>query len=491
MKKFKTKKGKAIVIDEEAVKEELEKARNEKPKKEFQSIQEISDKAMEILKDPELFNKIYKIELDKKIVGEEEGRKVIVLCAYGGRLVENCQTASYNIMVNDDAGTGKDYMTGASLEMMPKQFYIKKTRISPTVLNYWHNDEPLWSWDGKVLYLEDISESILNHDVFKVMCSSGTSATIVKDQKVIDLEVEGKPVMIITTATATPNPELTRRFVILNLDSSKDQTKEIMKRHSQFRAEGIIPVVNADYRHAMQFLKRVKVKIPFAEKIHEHFPHQNIIMRTHYPRFLDFISASAGFHQFQRKEDNGFILAEGQDYDLARECFLKLCSNKYMIPLTINQKKILKIFEKDPNLSGTISELHAGHVNFISDKALRYNLSLLSSYGIFKTEAKINMQNKTVECYMLEKGYKPNEKITIPTYEEVCSFTSEPSLPSPPTSPSEPSLPTNNNKNNNNRGKKVGFLEVGKVGKQESGIGDDIILQKNPELKEIMEEFSE
>jgi hypothetical protein len=423
-----------------------------------------------------------------KSVEEEEGRKVIVLCAYGGRLVENSQIASFNIMVNDDAGTGKDYMTGASLEMLPSQYYIKKTRISPTVLNYWKTDDPQWTWDGKVLYLEDISEGILNHDVFKVMCSSGTSATIVKDQKVLDLEVEGKPVMIITTATATPNPEMTRRFVILNLDSSKDQTKEIMKRHSKFRQEGIIPKINPDIRHAMQFLKRVKVKIPFADKIDEHFPNNNIIMRTHYPRFLDFISASAAFHQFQRKEEEGFIFAEGKDYDLARDCFLKLCSNKYMIPLTINQKKILEIFELNPYLKGTISELHASCMNFISDRALSYNLSLLSNYGILKSQAEINQFNKTVESYSLSLSYKPNEKIVIPTYEEICQFASLPSEPSTPSLTSLPSIPNKNNK-------KRDFSEVAKEAKHEIGFGDDIIQHDEqeitPELKEIMDEFSQ
>ena len=445
-----------------------------------------------VLKDPNLFDKMFKTELDKKIVGEIESRKVIGLCGFGGRLVKNAQVASFNLMVNDDAGVGKDYIANASLEMMPNKAIEKRTRISATVLNYWHNaeDEPLWTWDGKVLYLEDISETILNHEVFKCMCSSGSSASIVKDQKVIDLEINGKPVMIITTATATPNPELVRRFVILNLDSSVDQTKEIMKRHSEFRQKGIMPEVDSKYKFAMQFLNRVKVKIPFAEKIHNHFPHNNIIMRTHYPRFLDFISASAAFHQFQRKTEDGFVIAEGEDYNLARRCFLKLCSNRYMIPLTINQKKILEIFELNQTLEGSIARLHASHINFISDRALAYNLSLLGKYGILETKAQVNEQNKTVECYYLARNYKPNEKIEIPTFkmmggsegseageggfgtiknEEVqretpqktqkvaslpisqkspksnCRITSHPSEPSTPSLPSQPSLPNNNN----------------------------------------------
>jgi len=384
-------------------------------------------KHIKYLEDKDIFNLITEKEFDKKIVGEIETRKVIFLCACG-RLVKNHQTASYNLLVNDESGTGKDYVTGAVLEILPNGDYIHKTRISPTVFTYWHNPEyePEWSWNGKVFYPEDISEMVLNSDVFKVLCSSGSSATIVVRQKAVDIDIAGKPVMITTTATATPNPELTRRFVILNLDSSEEQTKEIMKRHSKFRQEGIIPEYNPFITEAMKYLKRVKVKIPFAEKIDKHFPHQNIIMRTHYPRFLDFISASAGFHQFQRKSENNFILAEGQDYDIARDCFLKLCSNKYMIPLTINQKKILKIFEKEP-YPIAVAKFHAEH-NFMSLKSMIYNFGILTKYGLLHSQNGNDSYGRDIDIYSLSKNYNPNEKIDIPTYEKMCRF-SKPCIP--------------------------------------------------------------
>jgi hypothetical protein len=377
---------------------------------------------MEVLTNPNLFNEITEKEMDKKIVGEVETRKVIFLCS-SGRLVQNAQIASYNLLINDDAGIGKDYVAGAVLDILPKEDYIHKTRISPTVFTYWHNSafEPEWSWDGKVFYPEDISESVLNSDVFKVMCSKGSSATITIKQRAIDIEINGKPVMITTTASSTPNLELSRRFVILNLDSSEDQTKAIMKRHSEFKKKGIVPEYDEKYTYAMRFLKRVKVKIPYAGHIDSHFPTKNIIMRTHYPRFLDFISASAGFHQYQRITDNeGYVLANGQDYDIARECFLKLCSNKYMIPLTINQKKILGVFEKDQYLSGSVSQLHSSKMNFISLPALQTNLGLLVKYGILQTETGTDSYNRDIEVYSLSKAYNPNERLEIPTFEELC-----------------------------------------------------------------------
>jgi len=386
---------------------------------------EREEKSIEILKDPELFNNITEKEFSKKIVGEIGSRKVIFLCGAGGRLVENCQVASYNVLVNDDAGAGKDYVTGKVLELLPKEAYVHKTRISPTVFTYWHNKEyePEWTWDGKVFYPEDISEIVLNSDVFKVMCSSGSSATVTIRQKAVDIEIDGKPVMITTTATATPNPELVRRFVILNLDSSVDQTKAIMKKHCEDAKTGIVQEYNKDYTYAMRMLKRVKVRIPFADLLSEVLPSKSIIMRTHLPRFLDYIKASTGFHQYQRKEEGDFILATGQDYDIARECFIKLTSNRYMIPLTINQKKILEAFSTNPDKKYSNSQFHAEH-NFISERSMLTNLGLLAKYGILESSVGRDRYDRDVTVYSLSGSYDKNEILNLPSFDELCRISS-------------------------------------------------------------------
>lgn len=383
---------------------------------------ERKQKCLEILKDPELFSKITEEELDKKIVGEIESRKVIFLCGAGGRLVENSNIASFNLLVNDEAGAGKDYVTAKTLELLPKEYYVKRTRISPAVLTYWNNktSHPEWTWDGKVFYAEDISENVLNSEVFKVMCSSGSSATITIKQKAVDIEIEGKPVIITTTATATPNPELTRRFVILNLDSSEEQTTAIMKRKGEYAKTGIIPEYNKDYTYALRMLKRVKVRIPYADVLSETLPKKSIMMRTHFDRILDYMKASASFHQYQRKVDEeGFILATGQDYDIARECFMKLTSNKYMIPLTINQKKILRVFEENPKLKGHVNELNTNHIKGMSYGTLKEHLDKLVSYGILQTFLGKDTLNRDIKYYCLDGSYNPNEKIEIPTFEEL------------------------------------------------------------------------
>lgn len=424
----------------------FKKAQTQSAKEKINDLTEedIPSDILELLKKPNFFDLITEEEFDKKIVGEIETRKVIFLCGAGGRLVRNAQISSYNLLVNDESGAGKDYITGAVLEILPKDIYIKKTRISPTVFTYWHTPqyEPNWTWDGRVFYNEDISEAVLNSDVFKVMCSSGSSATIVIKQRAYEIDIKGKPVMITTTATAIPNPELTRRFVFLNLDSSEDQTKAIMKRHSDYKQKGIVPEYNPKYQEALSCLKRVKVRIPFAGLIDPHFPSKNIIMRTQYPRFLDYIAASTGLYQYQRETDSeGYTLAAQQDYEIARACFLKLCSNKYMIPLTINQKNILAGFENDPHLSGSASELHNGKMSFLSLKALITNLRILVKYGILEITIQKDTWNRDIECFSLSKGYKPNERLEIPSFKNLCKNATIPSERKEGITGSIPSIP--------------------------------------------------
>lgn len=378
------------------------------------------------LKNKNIFNLITEEEMDKKIVKEIPTRKALFLCAQG-RLVKNAQIASYNILVNDDAGAGKDYVTSKALEMIPEENYVKKTRISPTVFTYWHNSnyEPGWTWDGKVFYTEDINEVVLNSEVFKVMCSSGSQATIVIRQRAVDIDIKGKPVIITTTATAIPSAELTRRFEIINLDESISQTEEIMKRHCDYAMKGITPEYNQDIIDIQKELKRVKVKIPFADKLHILFPAHSIMMRTKFPRFLDLIKASTAFHQFQRKVDEeGYYVAEGQDYDIASEVMRKMMTNKYAVSLTKNQRKIMEHLEAMSDLNKeyceSVTHIREQMNNFISLPAMVTNLSQLTGYGLVKVKIETNDYGKEVEKYYLNESIMGGQGVIFPSFLRLC-----------------------------------------------------------------------
>lgn len=371
----------------------------------------------------DLFYMITERELDKKIVGEIKSRQTIFLCALGC-LVQNSNTASYNLLVNDESGVGKDYVTNATLEIIPEFRLQKRTRISPTAFTYWHNSkwEPNWNWNGKVLYLEDISGDVFAHPVFKVMCSSGSYATITINQRAVDIKINGKPVIITTSASVNPNPELTRRFNIVNLDSGIDQTKAIMKRQSELAVTGKIMEYDHDIVKALENLIPVRVRIPYATQLDEFLPQSHVVMRTHYHRFLDYIKASTALYQWQRERDSDdYLIATGQDYEIARIVLHKTTSNPLMISITRNQKEILKVFDKlqkdNEELNFSVAELRK-EVTFIeTEQGLRKALDKLVRLGLLQRDREEREAGikREVTVYHKPKTFH----INLPTWEDI------------------------------------------------------------------------
>ena len=400
-------------IIEEIENEGIEKSATEQ----MEAIEKSVDNIFKILENKDLLE-IIDSEFDKFVVGENEARKTIFLISCG-RLVQNAQESSYNLLVNSGSGAGKDFVVNSTLRIWPDDIIQSRKKISPTVFTYWHNAkfEPEWSWNGKIFYGEDIPSNVLNSDVFKIMASSGHGkSTVTINNKAIDIEVVGKPVMIITSATANPKSELLRRFTNLELDESVNQTKEIMKRQAIKASTGDIPVYTSDLKEALGELKRVKVRVPFAEHLVNLLPSDNIIMRTCFQRFIDYIKASAALHQYQRQQDmDDYLRAEIQDYELARMAILKTTSNQHMIPLTRTQKQILDIFKELGDYWFSIPQIEV-KASFTSERTLYNQLPNLVQHGFLNMKIEITEDSKKpVKMYK----HKEFSLLSLPTASEL------------------------------------------------------------------------
>ena len=363
----------------------------------------------QILYNPLIFQIIQK-ELDKKIVGELEARHTILLTALGS-LVTNRTASSFNLMINSKSGAGKDYVAQKVLDIFPNWMVHRRTRISPAAFTYWHNSkyEPQWTWDNKICYLQDISNSVLNCDVFKVMVSEGSHATIVKEQRAIDIEIKGKPAMIITTTNTTPVEEMLRRFPIIELDETEEQTKAIMLRWGRFSKNGGGESYDAQVKAALGRLKPQKVLVPYAEVLAEHMDANNVILRTNFIRLMDYIKASAALHQYQRKltEFDTAIVAEPIDYEFARLAIQATLSNPHHIPLTKKQKRLLQVMEGMEGEWHKVSEIRA-KATFLSQKTLYKYLDTLAEF-FFDVESRQGVRDDgepTGKPYMVYKLQK-------------------------------------------------------------------------------------
>jgi len=358
-------------------------------------------------------------ELEKHFVGEQQAAKTIFLVLIM-RLVRGAEPTSGNLLVNSESGAGKDFVVIAVLRLFDANIVFIRSRISPTVLNYWHQNEPDWTWDNKGLFLADISSAVLNADSFKTMASGQNSCTITERGRAVEIEIKGKPSLILTSAFPNPSNELLRRFPIISLDEGKEQTKKILRFHGNRASENIKMSYDQNLRLALDYLEDGKAIVPFAQILSDKFP-ERLISRTAYPRLLDFIRASTILHQFAREKKEiageNFFVAQKEDYSLGAECFLSTCSNAALTPLTQQQRKILDFFAEHKAETFSFAELRdIPFFSAIPERTMRRQLEKLLGFDLLFCEThKIEDKIRPVQRYW----FKAFSGFLLPEWEEI------------------------------------------------------------------------
>ena len=272
---------------------------------------------------------------------------------------------------------------------------------------YWHNAkfEPEWTWKGKSLYLEEISSATLNSDTLIAFLSNESyEGTVLVKQRPIELKIDGKPVIFVTTASKNPRKDHLRRFAMCQLNDSVDQTKEILRRQSEFAKSGKPMDYDPKITKALSKLKRVKVKIPFADKLAEallnKIPNAHKILRTNFPRFLDIIKAVTALYQYQREIDGeDYLIATLEDYEKALPVLNKITETSSTIPLTKEKKKILEVIrELGEGEFHEVSEIDA-KITFCSKPTLYKRLRELADDGFL-------IQERITRIDERERSYK-------------------------------------------------------------------------------------
>ncbi len=358
------------------------------------SKQEIKEECLELLNNPNLFEIIIK-EFSKKIEGEEKSKKAIFLslCSIWNKDSE----VPLNSLVSSESSAGKSFICKNIIKIFPKELVEYRTKITPEAFTYWKRGDDGWSWDGKICYLEDISQAILDAPTFKVMCSEGSTATIVIKQKAVDIEINGKPVMLVTTARTNPNTEILNRFQIIGLDESREQTKAIIFRQATQKNNS---AYDEKISLSLKALKRKKVYIPFAEKIAEflnqEYTFDAIRLRRDFSRLLNLIRCSAVLHQFQRKNiDRETIEATEQDYLIASEVINYIQAATFK-GLTHKLKKSFECCKKLKEF--TAKEIHASFP-FCNQKMWYIYLDDLCERGMLTTELRKTEDSKKQVTY--------------------------------------------------------------------------------------------
>ncbi len=367
-----------------------------------------------VLEDELLFSRITELEFNKKIKGELKSRKAIFLSLCSIWINEEIPI---NTFVSSESSAGKSYICKKVAEIFPKEMVQYRTKITPEVFTYWHAYDKNWTWDGKICYLEDISQPILDSATFKVMCSEGSTASVLIKQKVVDIEIKGKPAMLVTTAETNPRNEILNRFSIIPLDETEKQSEDIIFAQAEQSETGKREAYDQDVVDALKLLERKYVIIPYAVRIAQHikrtYDFGTLRIRRDFLRLLGLIKASTALHQFQReKEKEDKIIANKQDYEIARECINYFQSNT-LLSLT---HKLAKAYACCLTLEEfTAKEIHS-KFPIVNQKMWYIYLDKLAERKLLVTDLK-NVE----EVKQRVKYYKVAKKISfqLPEFEEL------------------------------------------------------------------------
>lgn len=304
--------------------------------------------AIKFLHEPDLFNNVIQEIKKQGVAGEFNTIATIFLCSANLWVLNPVQKT--HVMINSSSSSGKDYVTKCVFNVFPEGIKDFRTKISAEVFTYWRTDKKSrddgFSWDGRLLYLEDCNQTLLNSATFRIMLSGGSKSTVIREQRAIEMSIPGRPLVLITTATTKPSNELLNRFLPVSLDESNEQTINIFKQQALMVSGRYERYDCSQMQKTLALLSRVRVIVPFSDVIDSIFPQKPVSMRRDYSRFLTLIQNSACLYQFQRERDeNDNVIATWDDYDNAVFCFGGIQQNS--VKLTRSQQKVYDSLEAD------------------------------------------------------------------------------------------------------------------------------------------------
>jgi len=366
---------------------------------------------------PNLWDEIVLDELDKKHKGDIQAKEILFLCAIG-RKVKNKNPYSFNVLVLDKSSSGKDNCVGSVLKLFPREDYETYGRISARALNYLHSldNEPNYNYDGKIIYLKEITDEILNNEVMREFTSgeeeiSKIAITRQKGGSIDVKEIRGHPCVFTTSATTLPTEETRNRFNIVKMDLSEEQTRRTFIREKENYSEKVLKAISQEKMYSVEIPKEL---FNFILKV---FPINKVRYRRDFQRLLDFVRAVCVLHQFQRdKQDSETLIAEPRDYDRAKDVFMNAFSSSASVPLKDIDDRIVKALEKSEKPLSA-KQIHNEIGGVITLRNLYPHLNHLVLTEILNELTERDVFNNIKTNYVLSEEFKDKKPFILPNYE--------------------------------------------------------------------------
>jgi len=254
-------------------------------------VQQINEK----LHNPDILEWVTEV-LSNRIVGENLNKLTLFLIALSYKTDE-----SQGAILTGPPAIGKSHVTKNVLRLFPN--VINLSRITGAVLDRLGIDLSHY-----ILYISELGGQEQATSTLRVMLSEGElrlATTEMHDGKIRPkvIQTTGVPVYVTTTTQEVVERQLASRTWMLNLDTTKEQTRRIL----HYQAVKASSITRDEYtedemvlRSLLYRLKRHKVLIPYAEKMSGLFPSEESQARRDFKRLLALIKCVTLIFQKQR-----------------------------------------------------------------------------------------------------------------------------------------------------------------------------------------------
>ncbi|NKJ46832.1 DNA primase [Burkholderia sp. SG-MS1] len=262
--------------------------------------------ALDWLKAPDL---IARLEADMArcgVVGEATNLLAGYLSAVSRKL-----DAPLAVLIQSSSAAGKSSLMDAVLDLMPDEERIQYSAMTGQSLFYLGETD----LQHKILAIAEEEGVRQAAYALKLLQSDGelTIASTGKDEATGNLvtkqyRVKGPVMLMLTTTAIDVDEELLNRCLVLTINESREQTREIhVRQRMKQTLEGLLAETDRQHivelhRNAQRLLKPVHVVNPYAEQLT--FMDNRTRMRRDHMKYLTLIRSIALLHQYQRPHRN-------------------------------------------------------------------------------------------------------------------------------------------------------------------------------------------
>ncbi len=259
--------------------------------------------ALELLKSPDLMNRILADFEHCGVVGEGTNTLIGYLACVSRKLDKPLA-----VMIQSTSAAGKSTLMDAVLALMPEEERVQYSAMTGQSLFYMGET----NLKHKILAIAEEEGAEQASYALKLLQSEGviTIASTGKNETTGDMEtkeyrVEGPVMLFLTTTAIDIDEELMNRCLVLSVNESRDQTQAIhaMQRQQQ-TLEGLLAAEDKkhiidDHRNAQRLIKPLLVANPYAEQLS--FIDDKTRTRRDHLKYLTLIRSIALLHQYQRE----------------------------------------------------------------------------------------------------------------------------------------------------------------------------------------------